>query len=519
MQAAPDAARERPVSGALRAALWHARLDRLSGVILCASVVFAPWALGGTPSWARLVLKVVGYTLGLLWFLKKLIRRKWRYTPPRWETECERFGHAGWFGHAWSRVLGILTVATLTYAAVAAWNARAIYEPDFGTFAYRPYIPWLPHSYDAHSSWETFTMALAMACFFWSARDWMLGQNLHDRRWIRRLRPRSDTGLILPHRLRALLWVISLNGALLSAEAIVQRWSETDRLLWLVRPRHNAVAEAQLGPFNYRSNGAQYLNLIWPVTLGLWWRLHQMDRAGSPSALRSITRRSCRVHHLLLPAAGLMAATSVLSLSRGGAAVAVGSMLVCTGIFWTGWRHRRPAVRMGLLAFWGCAMTLALWISGPSLEQRLEVLDDGMVQREQMYETGRAIAQDYPWFGTGPGTLGTVFQLYRKSPEDYWPAQLHNDWLEYRVTWGRVGLALILLAFGMIWLRYFLPGGVITSWRLWLFYAVALGGCLVHARWDFPLQIPSIQHLVTIHCAALSLFSHPHWAGHSGRLR
>ena len=33
-----------------------------------------------------------------------------------------------------------------------------------------------------------------------------------------------------------------------------------------------------------------------------------------------------------------------------------------------------------------------------------------------------------------PGTFEPVFQLYRGSQDEYWPAQLHNDWLETRIT-------------------------------------------------------------------------------------
>ena len=64
-----------------------------------------------------------------------------------------------------------------------------------------------------------------------------------------------------------------------------------------------------------------------------------------------------------------------------------------------------------------------------------------------MYDLARPMAADYPLFGTGPGTFETVFQLYRPRPETYWPAQLHNDWLETRITFGWLGSGLIALAF------------------------------------------------------------------------
>ena len=501
-----------PPRAGLRTALWHDRLDRASGALLIAAVLFAPWAFGGTPAWAITALNAAGYAAGALLLVKLGLRWFLGHQPPRWESRHPSQGIAGRLARVWAPTLGVLTLLILIYCALSALNARADYDPELGTFQYRrAFVPWLPHSYDASRSWQTFARVLALACWFWAARDWLLGKTMADRRELHRWDPNGNAGLLVPRRLQLLLWILSLNGAILAAEALLQRASGTEKLLWLVRPRLNAVPEAQLGPFNYRSNGAQYLNLVWPVTLGLWWRLHHLRRFQRRTAGNSGRVRYSRAHHVLLPAAGLMAATSVFSLSRGGAAVAVGAMIAVLVIFWVGWRSRRARVRLAMLGFGGLSVGLGLWLGGQALFQRFETLDEGWVQRETMYDTARRMARDFPWFGTGPGTLGPVFQIYRKSTEEYWPAQLHNDWLEYRVTWGRVGMGLLLLAFGWVCVRYFLPGGVITSWRLPLLYAVALGGCLLHARWDFPLQIYSIQQLVLLHCAALSLFSHPRW--------
>lgn len=495
----------------LRTALWYDRLDRTSGVLLCGALLFAPWAFGGTPAWAIHTLNGVGYLLGVLLAVKWSLRRFFGYQPVRWDRAGSPADGATRWAGVWVRGLVCLTVLILLYAATAALNARADYDPELGTFQYRSaYIPWLPHTYDASRSRQMFARVVALACYFWAARDWLLGKTPADRSALHRWDPEGRTGLWLPRRLQLLLWLLSLNGAFLAVEALLQRASGTDKLLWLVRPRLNAVAEAQLGPFNYRSNGAQYLNLIWPVTLGLWWRLHHLRRFVRRAA--GASRRGSPVHHLLLPAAGIMAATSVFSLSRGGAAVAIGSMVMVLVIFWVGWRGRRVRVRLAMLAFAGVSVALGLWLGGSTLRQRFEALDEGLAQREAMYETARRMAADFPWFGTGPGTLGPVFQLYRKSTDEYWPAQLHNDWLEFRVTWGRVGMGLLLGALGWVLLRYVFPGGIVTSWRLPLLYALALGGCLLHARWDFPLQIYSIQQLVLLHCAVLTLFSHPRGA-------
>jgi hypothetical protein len=45
------------------------------------------------------------------------------------------------------------------------------------------------------------------------------------------------------------------------------------------------------------------------------------------------------------------------------------------------------------------------------------------------------IARDFPVLGTGAGTFGSLYQLYRSDPEQDWAAYVHDDWLETRMGW------------------------------------------------------------------------------------
>ena len=86
----------------------------------------------------------------------------------------------------------------------------------------------------------------------------------------------------------------------------------------------------------------------------------------------------------------------------------------------------------------------------------------------------------------------------------YWPAQLHNDWLETRITFGWLGSGLIALALVAVVLRWFARGGIHGGRRFIILIWLALAGCLVHARYDFPFQIHSIVLLFLVLCAILS---------------
>jgi hypothetical protein len=274
-------------------------------------------------------------------------------------------------------------------------------------------------------------------------------------------------------------------------------------LLFLVKPRVNPGAITQFGPWAYRGNAASYFNLLWPVCLGFWWTLNGA-RAGS-------------AHHLLLLCAAAMAACPIISTSRGGALVTIAmlaagvALVVGTELRSSRWglrQGKQQVLTIGLIFLFAVsALGLGLATGWKSLRPRMEVLAENLQLREAMFDSARPMARDYPVFGTGPGTFTTVFQLYRISTQAYYPAQLHNDWLETRITFGWVGSGLIALAGLVILARWFIPGGVYSGPRFMLLTWLALGGCLLHARWDFPFQIYSIVFLVVVLCSMLFCFS------------
>ena len=86
-------------------------------------------------------------------------------------------------------------------------------------------------------------------------------------------------------------------------------------------------------------------------------------------------------------------------------------------------------------------------------------------------------------------------------------AQLHNDWLETLVTFGRIGFSLILLALVTVFSRWFVRGGIAAHRVFVMFLWLALGGCLIYAAVDFPLQIYSILFLFLVLGAVLCCLS------------
>ncbi len=516
--------------------------DDLTEPVIYLMALFSPWAFGTTQPWSIWTMNCAGYILGVLLTVKLAIRRLKGYHPTRWglretasfklqtpsfrETpsfvgrsrlRLEACGFSGAWRlelEAWSLPPAILTIAILGYCLVSALNARSTWHPNELSFAYHQYIKWLPHSFDSTKTWVAFWSYLALACSFWALRDWLLGKSSGEQRAEHQPSGPAGSGpaclpvgtaQIIPARLRRLLWLLAVNGALLGLESIAQRLEGSGKLLFMVKPQVNPAGETQFGPYAYRANASQYFNLLWPVCLGFWWTLQRAS---------GFKRKT---HHLLLVCGVIMAACPIISTSRGGALVTVGIagaaafFLVVSHWFIAARRQEDlPARRMTLallLLVFVAAISLGYWLGWKQLKPRMAQIVEGFADREEMYERARPMAADFPLFGTGPGTFEPAFQLYRISTETYWPAQLHNDWLETRITFGWAGSALIALAFAAVALRWFVPGGIHGGRRFIILIWLAVAGCLVHARFDFPFQIYSIVFLFLIVCALLSVLS------------
>lgn len=486
METPPVPAHDSPAARSRLTLAWillYERADALSGGLLLGMLIFSAWAFGTTQPWSIWTMNLCGYAIALLLGLKLLIRLGLGHKPVRWSRMRD-----SWLACA----LAIVTVLVLGYCAVAALNARADYDPVQLTIKYRDYLKWLPHSYHRVATWNLFFNILAWAGSFWALRDWLLGMTPDESRRAR-AEGASAAGVAgIPGRVRLLLWILAVNGALLGLEGIVQRLEGSGYLLFLVKPRVNPGAESQFGPFAYRSNAAQYLNLIWPMTLGFWWWLQ-----------RSGTRTRGAGRHWLLACAAVMAAAPIISTSRAGALTSMALLVVAVGILISGKRTDGLA-KLAVFGVFMVALAIGVYLGWQSLNPRLAEIGEGYRLRELMFETARDAASQYPIFGTGPGTFEHVFQFNRQSTEEYWPAQLHNDWLELRLTFGWVGFGMILGALLLACVHPFQSRGIPASrrfvWLLWL----ALAGCLLQARWDFPFRVYSVSFLFLALCAVLT---------------
>jgi O-antigen ligase len=159
-------------------------------------------------------------------------------------------------------------------------------------------------------------------------------------------------------------------------------------------------------------------------------------------------------------------------------------------------------VRAGLGAALVGALVLGWMVGGEAQQKRFAtVMDDNLSGRVEIYRTARNMTHDAGWLGLGADSFKSLNFLYRENPEEKWQGYVHDDWLELRICLGLVGL---LLALGLL-------GGVVAVWGSSVgpgapgvfaaFTAIAIGGMLLHAKFDFPFQVESLRFLFVTVCA------------------
>ena len=470
----------------------HRWSDRCTEALIYFMVLFSPWAFGTTEHWSIWTMNITTYGLGVLLVSKWIIRwstdfRPWPSEAPKNEISPRQ--HRLRLIHKTCNLLtAICMLLLLGYILTSAINARASFNLSTHEYTYFEEVNKnLPHSYDAKGTWFLFWQYLGLIILFWSVRDWLVGA-----------RP-TRSSISLNPRLKRLLFLICLNGGALALECILQRIYYGDyrgKLLFLVEPGINSQNIAQFGPFAYRSNAASYLNLVWPLTLGLFIQLgrenldHGKRRIGNGPEL------------LLIPCIILAASGPIISSARGGALVMIGLLiLVAVSLMFMKVRSKflRFSVSMALFVGLGTAYHLG-W---EKIEPRLVDLMGGLKGRSVISEVAIKMINQYPVFGSGPGSFEAVVQFELGSSFTAWESWVHNDYLEFYLTFGKAGCAILIGMILIITLQIIVNFWDGTNRNLQWFCLVAVLGVAIHAIMDFPLQVYSILILLMIICTSI----------------
>ncbi len=307
--------------------------DYITEGLIYFTILWGPWAFGTTRDWSINTMNVANYGIGLMLITKWFIRWKTGYQPTRWSSENQQDNSATPSKRDWrTKTAACLTVYMLGYILVSIINARSNYNWDVNFFEYEDsYIKWLPHTYDKGATIKSFCNFLGLACCFWGIRDWLLGKTRKERMEETSVEDDSEHMFreeisvpAIPTRLKKLLWLICLNGGLLALVGIVQRLDGTPKLLWILERERFAGPTRSFGPFGYRGNGASYLNMILPLSVGfLMWMIRY-----AKSVRMKTGRKPGESHYILIPSICMLVTAPFISLSRGGIVVLLCMILV-----------------------------------------------------------------------------------------------------------------------------------------------------------------------------------------------
>ena len=149
------------------------------------------------------------------------------------------------------------------------------------------------------------------------------------------------------------------------------------------------------------------------------------------------------------------------------------------------------------------ALVVAGWTT--ETKEKLKRLDTARVMLQERYpaEVYHQMVRELSWLGHGPDCFQVAAPDYMRAfglhDEKYgfW-RHAHNDYYEYLLNWGWWGAASWAVLFGgglglALWGHFRGPVNWGSSqWTLGYCGAVGMIAIMVHACWDFPLNIPSL---------------------------
>ena len=460
----------------------HKLADKLTEILIYFMVIFSPWAFGTTEPWSIWTMNISAYALGILLVTKWIARLASKYNPnpePKKNELSLKQNRLRLIQKTCTILLAGSMFLLLAYILTSAINARASFNFDTREYTYFEGVNNnLPHSYDASGTWFLFWQYLGLIILFWSTRDWFAGAKLI-----------KHSTSINP-RLKRLLLLLCFNGGALALECILQRIYFGDfrgKLLFLIEPNINSSNISQFGPFAYRSNAASYLNLIWPIGLGI---LIQMGRDNLEYHKKKI---GSGPELLLAPCIIISASCPIISSARGGALVMIGLLITVAGSLMF-MKLRSKFLRFTVSTVLFVCLGVAYQLGWEKIESRIiNIFSDNMSSRTQIYETTLKMIDNYDGtFGSGPGSFEAIIQFEIGGILERWESWAHNDYLEFYLTFGKAGGALMCfimfsLTASTIMTLFFKPQKIVTWFGL-----MSLLGVGIHATGDFPLQTLSI---------------------------
>lgn len=279
-------------------------------------------------------------------------------------------------------------------------------------------------------------------------------------------------------RLRWFAMTFTIFGFLLALFALIQNLTGTHNLYWVRALRDSTLP---FGPYVNHNHYAGLMELLMPVSIGV--ALH--DRVSGPKRM------------LAAFAGVMMAASIVLSLSRGGMVAMLAEVLFLVMVVYgvnRGWR-----TTLTLAAFFVMTLGLLAWLNGAGVVDRIESVStewksDLVAGRGARSRDTFHMFLQRPVVGWGLGTFPSVYPQYRSFYTNDFEDHAHNDYAEVLAETGILGGAALLWFLLQLYRVGFRKiQRQRGPWQSAMTVA-ALTGCtgfLVHGFTDFNFHIPA----------------------------
>jgi O-antigen ligase len=384
------------------------------------------------------------------------------------------------------KLLPVLIILLLGYGWTRAGNPSSFFDPYFLRFEAVPQVaPFWPGTVDAAASREAMVRISALLLVVLFAAN--LGR---DPRWRARV-----------------LATMAATGISIALFGVAQKIAQAPLLFW----EPERFSGTTFAMYRYHANAGAFLNLVWPPCAALAYGAFRKQSAYLGRAL-------------WLPGLLILIAGLALNISKGGHLVAALLALAALGAGVRLFRRseRAPSVKWWLAAAMivvaSAAVVTLIGVHGAADRwQELGQRELGTEGRLWMARACLDMARDRPLAGFGPGTFPLLVPFYSHPYPQLGGVWLHAhcDYLQTLVEWGVGGFIFwaALVLGGLIRLVRRIRGrtaGIlkrrraevsvpypVKSSRLTKTFEFAillsLTGVFIHALFDFPLEIASLQ--------------------------
>lgn len=296
--------------------------------------------------------------------------------------------------------------------------------------------------------------------------------------------------------LKKTVTIVIVFATLLSIFALLQDTLVKDKAGWFRNLKHIGIPFVPFGSFIYHNNYAAFIEMIFPLSLGLFFyykpSVHYQSFRERVSELFNQQRTS--IYVLLAFSAILMGTSIFVSLSRGGViSLSLSTFFLVFMLLIKGKVKRQSGILFLMVII--LMLVSVEWFGWDGILKRIKIgktsHECSIIWRVVVYNDTVNIIRDFPLTGAGFGTWSQIYQGYRTVPGTFRYRNAHNDYLELLANGGIIPFLLaawFFITFFFKSYKAFRKRRESYSICLYLGSIAGIVAILIHSHGDWILQ-------------------------------